>query len=422
MLSGPAVADGSKKKITNQVDLVTSIFETGSKILNSSKEYWRKNFAYSIVISEKDSLYGDVFDWLISINPDERHHSLTVSSSRNPRDDEAVGENKEVRKIKPLVVRFNAGTSKSLKIDGHIVRVSVLVPEVSSSNTFREHEYSKIEFVMRSHTAQKAVLAQLEKLNAQRTTSRKAVLKMVTQWSNWTTRSDLPPRSMASVALPDEQKKRIVKDLKEFLESEDTYNRLAIPWHRGYMFYGPPGTGKTSLVKALANEFNLDLWYVSLSDLKAEASLISLMSEVGPRSLLLLEDIDTIKITHDRDNTEQGKISMSSLLNTLDGVATPHGLIAVMTTNRFEVLDPALTRAGRMDLIEHLDYPTMGTLADMYKHFYGAKPKWSIFKDGPIEGLSTSEVSEIMKRHMHDAKGASLAVLSLIKEKSDEKD
>ena len=182
------------------------------------------------------------------------------------------------------------------------------------------------------------------------------------------------------------------------------------------MFHGPPGTGKTSLVKALANEFNLDLWYLSLSDLKAESSLLGLLSEVGPRSILLLEDIDIMKITHDRDGADQGTISMSSLLNTLDGVATPHGLITIMTTNNFEVLDPALTRAGRMDMIEKLDYPSLNSISNMFEYFYGEIPVQILTGahpdsfDTPIKDLSTSMIAEIMKRHLKDPKGAAQAI------------
>jgi chaperone BCS1 len=223
---------------------------------------------------------------------------------------------------------------------------------------------------------------------------------------------------MESVAMPAEQKNRIVEDLRTFLAAEDHYNRLAIPWHRGYMFHGPPGTGKTSLVKGLACEFNLDLWYISLSDLNAESSLLALLAEVGPRSLLLLEDIDTARITHDRDGADQGKISMSSLLNTLDGVATPHGLITVMTTNRFDILDPALTRVGRMDLVEELGCPLRSTIDSMYKHFYGQNLVWPAGhrrKDVIFKGTSTAQISEVFKRNMTDAKGGTKALMELLK-------
>jgi chaperone BCS1 len=196
--------------------------------------------------------------------------------------------------------------------------------------------------------------------------------------------------------------------------------KLALPWHRGYMFHGPPGTGKTSMVKALANEFKLDLWYVSLGDLKEEASLINLLSEVSPRSILLLEDVDTIQLTHDRDEEPKAKsptnISLSSLLNALDGVATPHGLVTVMTTNHFDRLDPALTRAGRMDRVEELAYPGTREVDALYQRFYGSPlPSWS--HGEAVVPMSQAEVSEVFKRHLDDPEGAARALHAALGER-----
>jgi chaperone BCS1 len=168
------------------------------------------------------------------------------------------------------------------------------------------------------------------------------------------------------------------------------------------------------LVKALANEFNLDLWYISLSDFKAETGLLSSIADVTPRSILLLEDIDTVKITHDRDGdsegSDPGNISLSALLNMLDGVATPHGLITMMTTNHFDALDPALVRAGRMDLIEELGYPTMETVQNLFKHFYGHDVEFHSTEE--MNKVSTSQIAEIMKRNFDESE---LAVLDLHK-------
>ena len=128
--------------------------------------------------------------------------------------------------------------------------------------------------------------------------------------------------------------------------------------------------------------------------------------------MLLLEDIDTLKITHDRDSAESGKISTGSLLNTLDGVATPHGLITVMTTNRFDILDDAIKRAGRMDLVEELGYPTMDTIQDLYKHFYGHSVEFH--NKAPMNQVSTSEVAEILKRNFDEPEGAILDLNKLL--------
>lgn len=389
-------------KRRGEIDTAISLIEGGVKLYNQGMKMWHNHLAYSVVVSERDLLYAEVHNWLITTLNTKKNRAVAVTSSRINEiasDSDTKGDNKP----KPLTIRFNETRSRLIRLNGHPIRISLHIPD-EDNNMMREPRPATIEFISKTQEGQSIVLRLLEKLNSQRATTRNPVLKMVGKWAGWTTRSDLPPRTLASVSLPKDQKDRIVADLKKFLEAEEAYNRLAIPWHRGYMFYGPPGTGKTSLVKALAHEFSLDLWYISLSDLKAESSLLQLLSEVGPRSILLLEDIDTIKITHDRDDTEPGTISMGSLLNTLDGVATPHGLITMMTTNRFDVLDPALTRAGRMDLIEELDYPTRRVISDIYYHFYGLSLTFSDVEDIdiPLTGISTSQIAEIMKRYMND--------------------
>ena len=401
--------------------LVIDVVDGANTIYLKGKEFYRRHLMYSVAVSEKDLLYGEVLDWLMENLPEDKNRNLTVSTTKSPRGnggmEVAESDDSRTTKPQPLVVRFNERATRKAIIEGHIVEMDLRIPEMTEKSMMsREPEWASIHFAARSRAGQKAVIKKLEELNAQRVTTRKANLKMMNQWGSWRTRSDLPPRTMDSVILPKGQKERIADNLREFLAAEEHYNRLALPWHRGYMFHGPPGTGKTSLVKALANEFNLDLWYLSLSDLKAESSLLGLLSEVGPRSILLLEDIDIMKITHDRDGADQGTISMSSLLNTLDGVATPHGLISIMTTNNFEVLDPALTRAGRMDMIEKLDYPSLNSIIDMFEYFYGEEP--SRFNRGihpdsldiPIQGLSTSQIAEIMKRHLKDPRGAAQAI------------
>src|SRR5690606_5301281 len=111
---------------------------------------------------------------------------------------------------------------------------------------------------------------------------------------------DLPLRDLETDVLADGLMERLVDDLEGFFAAETAWGRLGIPWHRGYLLSGPPGTGKTSVVKALASHFGMDLYYAPLADLREDANLIDLVSAVRPRSLLLLEDVDVLSFTHDR--------------------------------------------------------------------------------------------------------------------------
>lgn len=407
---------------TSKAAAAIAVYETSSNLYTRAKDLWNSHFVYTVSVSEQDPLYGDVHNWLLSVMPDEKHHGLLVSSSRSSREhsnmvesaDDGIGS--DPVNVPELVVRFDDSTSRKVVIRNHTVSVRLNKPEQNGSNARLERDPNKITFSCNSYAGQQAVIKQLDHINAQRAVERKAALKMVTNWGDWRTRNDLPPRTLDSVILPHEQKDSIVRDVEQFLAAEARYNKLAIPWHRGYMFHGPPGTGKTSLVKALANHFNLDLWYISLSDLKTENSLLGLINGVGPRSILLLEDIDTIKIAQDRDSSEQGHISASSLLNALDGVATPHGLITMMTTNRFDVLDDALTRAGRMDVIEELGWPTVNTLAEMFEYFFGRPPiEWNGFSSGVLENVSIASIAEIFKSNMDDPAEAARIAYDYIK-------
>lgn len=421
MVEKPAPA----RKIDHKVDTAIAVAGMLRQGYQTAREMRRKAFAYTVTISEEDSLYPDVHRWLLGVLPNEKHRNIVVGSaksfgrSRNAFPEEvSPSQPGKAETIDPLEVRFNDKSTRTIQVGPHRVEVNLSTPDTAgkSDKYFERYQvFNEITFTVFSYEGQQAVLRQLESLNQARATTRKAVLKMTTKWGDWTTRSDLPPRTMDSVSLPQEQKDRIIEDLGKFLDSEDKYNRLAIPWHRGYMFYGPPGTGKTSLVKALANHFNLDLWYISISDLNAESNLLGLVGSVGPRSMLLLEDIDTIKITHDRDSADSGKISTGSLLNTLDGVATPHGLITVMTTNRFDILDPALKRAGRMDLVEELGYPSRETIQDLYRHFYDTEI--NLPRQYQMNEVSTSQMAEIFKRNLDNPVSAARSLEALLFDK-----
>lgn len=394
-------------------------YEGGKQLWNSAGALYREHLVYSVTIDESDHAYPDVHEWLLTVVPSESQRAL-VASTVSRRELNYLDEDEaESRAGAALRLSFNDRKSRRIVVDGH--RVLARVTRDDAPDSASKKSPMSIEFTARTKAGQDAVIRQLRSIQAAKGV-RKPVLRVVNQWGNWARRSDLPLRDLESVVLPKDQKDAVVEDLRSFLDAEDRYVKLALPWHRGYMLHGPPGTGKTSLVKALANEFKLDLWYVSLGDLKEEASLINLLCEVSPRSILLLEDVDTIQLTHDRNEKTESKsptsISLSSLLNALDGVATPHGLIAVMTTNHFDRLDPALTRAGRMDRVEELAYPGPDEVAELYGRFYGV-PMPDVGLGEDEVAMSQAEVSEVFKRHLDDPEGALLALRAELAERGE---
>jgi len=127
---------------------------------------------------------------------------------------------------------------------------------------------------------------------------------------------------------------------------------------------------------------------------KKDGELLRVASRISPRSMLLLEDADVFHATTRRDD-DAGEVTLSGLLNTLDGIATPHGLLTVMTTNTPEVLDSAVVRAGRIDLVEHFGLADAEQAGRLIARWYGC-PAPDV---RGISGVSPADVIEACKRH-----------------------
>jgi mitochondrial chaperone BCS1 len=203
----------------------------------------------------------------------------------------------------------------------------------------------------------------------------------------WTRVPGYSPRMLDSVILKPGEKEHLIQDVERFKGSKKRYSELGVPYHRGYLFYGPPGTGKTSLVSALAQKFGMSIYAVNLIDFN-DRTLATAIREVPPESIILLEDIDCMKGGKVRDAVSErptkdplasgGKetgadllgVTLSGLLNVLDGFGAPDSVLFVMTTNRVEALDPALLRPGRIDYKLYLGAASEQQKVDLYRRFY----------------------------------------------------
>jgi mitochondrial chaperone BCS1 len=194
------------------------------------------------------------------------------------------------------------------------------------------------------------------------------------------------PRLLNSVILQPGEKEHLMRDIENFRKSKRRYADLGVPYHRGYLLYGPPGTGKTSLVSALAAHFGLSIYSINLADF-SDRSLMNAINQVSPNSILLFEDIDCMRSSKSRVSAtgmnddaqprdekenvgDKNGVTLSGLLNVLDGFYAPTNVLFMMTTNRIETLDEALLRPGRIDYKLYLGKATVRQKTDLYRRFF----------------------------------------------------
>jgi chaperone BCS1 len=204
---------------------------------------------------------------------------------------------------------------------------------------------------------------------------------------HWDIGVNRPARTVDSIALESGKKQSLMKECMRYFSKEDErFHALrGIPYRRGLLFYGPPGTGKTSFTVALAGHFKLNVYMISMSDdALNDRGLGALFDTLPRRCIVLLEDIDSSgidrearkeKITSSRDPTKVKRtilvgVTLSGLLNVLDGPASVDGRLVVMTSNSPDALDAALLRPGRIDSKILFGYTTKEVSAQIFGHIF----------------------------------------------------
>lgn len=100
------------------------------------------------------------------------------------------------------------------------------------------------------------------------------------------------PATFDTLAMDSEVKKSVMEDLERFVRRKEYYRKVGKAWKRGYLLFGPPGTGKSSLIAAMANYLNFDIYDLELTDIRSNSQLRKLLISTANRSILVVEDID----------------------------------------------------------------------------------------------------------------------------------
>ena len=176
-----------------------------------------------------------------------------------------------------------------------------------------------------------------------------------------------------------EEAKVEVKEIVDFLKNPKKYTNLGGKIPKGALLVGPPGTGKTLLAKAVAGEANVPFFSISGSDFvemfvgvgaSRVRDLFKQAKEKAP-CIVFIDEIDAVGRARGRNpnfgaNAEREN-TLNQLLTEMDGFASNAGVIILAATNRADVLDKALLRAGRFDRQIHVELPNLVERREIFK-------------------------------------------------------
>ena len=173
--------------------------------------------------------------------------------------------------------------------------------------------------------------------------------------------------------------KEEIVEIVEFLKNPKKYTELGAKIPKGALLVGPPGTGKTLLAKAVAGEAKVPFFSLSGSDFvemfvgvgaSRVRDLFKQAKEKAP-SIIFIDEIDAIGRARGKNNgfnsNDERENTLNQLLTEMDGFGTNSGVIILAATNRADVLDAALMRAGRFDRQIYVDMPDLNERKEIFQ-------------------------------------------------------
>ncbi|KAF7721106.1 mitochondrial chaperone [Apophysomyces ossiformis] len=356
-----------QKYFGNEVILISAVFYAIASFRSDGYRVFQKvinvilNRRYvAIEVKESESIYPAVDEFVLK-KTECLATLMTASAAYEPSNYGTVG-------LYPLI-----NTTHKIEYRGHTLYVTRLEQERNGPPDSEESKSAPPEYIKISMRGKS--LAQLKEFVQEwcddfNKPNEDDLDLYVYRRSRWRHLRSLNKRSFESVTLQEGVKEGVVTDMQLFLKCKEWYLSRGIPYRRGYLLYGPPGTGKTTLIQALACKVNMNVAIVSLLEVKSDSEFTSMLCELPFNVILVIEDIDHY-LSSSFGSKKQGGVTMSGMLNALDGIQAQEGSMIFMTGNNIEKLDPALLRPGRMDIKILLGYADRKQMKEMFWRFFG---------------------------------------------------
>ncbi|CAN6463789.1 unnamed protein product [Victoria cruziana] len=215
------------------------------------------------------------------------------------------------------------------------------------------------------------------------------------------------PATFGTVAMEPDVKRWLQSDLETFMNGRQYYQRVGRSWKRNYLFYGAAGTGKSTTIAAMANLLNFDTYIIELSHIADDSELRILLQQTNGRGILVVENLDEFFPAITAENKSAvGRsttgVSLTGVLNMLDGIwsCCEEQRIMVFTMSSRDGIDPAILRAGRLDVHVYFPACTFAAFKTLACNYLGLKDHklFAVVEESIQAGssLTPAEIGEIL--------------------------
>lgn len=222
---------------------------------------------------------------------------------------------------------------------------------------------------------------------------------------------DIPKVTWAQVGGLSDVKEKLIDSVIMPLEHRDLFESANVKPPKGILLTGPPGTGKTLLAKALANQSNVNFISVKGAELiskfvgeseKSVREIFRKAKQVSP-AIIFFDEIEALApMRSDADSNRVSERVVSQLLTELDGIEELVDVFVLASTNRVDMVDPAILRSGRFDLIIEIPYPSHNEVLEILKIHTKEKPLENdvVLKDiaSKMRGITGADIELICNR------------------------
>ncbi|MFN8608018.1 MAG: ATP-binding protein [Vulcanimicrobiota bacterium] len=212
----------------------------------------------------------------------------------------------------------------------------------------------------------------------------------------------LAPVSREQLVLPQKTLELLERNVHEFIQQRQQLRKLNMQLKKGLLFYGPPGTGKTHTIRYLASQLPEHTTFLITAEQVSKLPQYLSFARLLQPALVVIEDVDLLARQRGQAGGAYEEILLNQLLNEMDGLREEAEILFILTTNRPEHLEAALSsRPGRIDQAVEFPLPDERGRAQLLKLYSGGlKVGSAVAKEAVrrLQGVSPAFIKEMMRR------------------------